>query len=354
MDPSVRDARFRSLYGLSYPVFSSLLDNLLPLFLSISLPLPPDHALALSLSRLSRGLSSRSLSRLLQPSLTPSLISRTTHAVTRLLSTRLYGVYVKLPSPHRLLQSTSFFRDLSSVPNLAACIASSPVRLRDSTDPSLRSPNRPFPSILLQAVADHRKIFLDACVKAPGSSDPATHLRDSSIYRRLCQSDAIRDPPLQVGGHIVRPFIAGDLSFPLLPFLLTPFASASPSAATTSAEAKEAFDAALAKARAASVETAIALLKGRWKILRNLNVGLDHAAQTVVACVVLHNFCQIAGEPEDEGKYLWRDSPESPQLVRPVESERALYYAGETVRQAIADDLYERQQRLSVGTAASR
>ncbi|KAG0448251.1 hypothetical protein HPP92_027943 [Vanilla planifolia] len=216
-------------------------------------------------------------------------------------------------------------------------------------DPSVRDAR--FRSLY---VADHRKIFLDACVKAPGSSDPATHLRDSSIYRRLCQSDALRDPPLQVGGHIVRPFIAGDLSFPLLPFLLTPFASASPSAATTSAEAKEVFDAARAKARAASVETAIALLKGRWKILRNLNVGLDHAAQTVVACVVLHNFCQIAGEPEDEGKYLWRDSPESPQLVRPVESERALYYAGETVRQAIADDLYERQQRLSVGTAASR
>ncbi|KAL0909315.1 hypothetical protein M5K25_020168 [Dendrobium thyrsiflorum] len=351
MDPSARDARFRSLYGLSYPVFASLLDQLLPLLPSLSLPLPPDQTLALALSRLSRGISSRALSRLLHRPISPSLISRVTHALTRLLSTRVYPDYVKLPSHHRLVQSTSAFRDISSLPNLAATIASSPVRLRDSTDPSLRSPYRPFPSILLQVVADHRKIFLDACVRAPGSSDPASHLRDSSLYRRLCHSDAFRDPSIQVGGHIVRPFIAGDSSFPLLPFLITPFSSVSPSSdAAPSAAAQEAFDAALAKASAASVEPAVALLKGRWKILRNLNIGLDHAAQTVVACVVLHNFCQIAGEPEDDGKYLWRDPPESPQPARPVDNERALYYAGETVRQALAEELFERQQHLSDGT----
>lgn len=350
MDPSARDARFRSLYGLSYPVFASLLDQLLPLIPSLSLPLPPDQALALALSRLSRGLSSRALSRLLHPHLPPSVVSRVTHALTRLLSTRVYADYVKLPSHHRLLQSTSAFRDLSSLPNLAAVIASSPVRLRDSTDPSLRSPHRPFPAILLQVIADHRKIFLDACVRAPGSSDPASHLRDSSLYRRLCHSDALREPSVQVGGHIVPPFIAGDPSFPILPFLVTPFSSAS--GAEPPAPTHKAFDSALAKASAASVEPAIALLKGRWKILRNLNVGLDHASQTVVACVVLHNFCQIAGEPEDDGKYLWRDPPETPQLARPVDGERALNYAGETLRQLLAQDLYDRQHRLSDGSTS--
>lgn len=101
------------------------------------------------------------------------------------------------------------------------------------------------------------------------------------------------------------------------------------------------------------MEAAIALLKGRWKILRNLNAGLDHAAQTVVACVVLHNMCQIAGEPEDDGKYLWRDPPESLQLARSGENEQSLYYAGESLRQALVDDLYERQSKLS-GGAVSR
>lgn len=45
------------------------------------------------------------------------------------------------------------------------------------------------------------------------------------------------------------------------------------------------------------IENAFATLKGSWRILKNLNVGLRAAAQTVIACCVLHNFCILAGEP---------------------------------------------------------
>ncbi|ONK74214.1 uncharacterized protein A4U43_C03F3970 [Asparagus officinalis] len=355
MDPSARDAKWRSQYGLSYPVFATLLDHLRP-HLSLShLPVPTDHALSIALCRLSRGVSSRSLARSL--SLPPSLISRATHAVTRLLSTRLYPDYVKTPISHRLLQTISSFKDLTSLPNCCGFIASSPVRLRlpsseDDEFENLLSPNRSYPSILLQVVSDHRKIFWDACVRAPGSSDPSSHFRDSSLYDRL-STKILRDSVITVRGHHVRPYIVGDSSYPLLPFLLTPFASGSASAAAAN-PTHETFNAAVSKGRSASVEAAIALLKGRWKILRNLNVGLNHAAQTVVACVVLHNMCQIAGEPEDDGKYLWRDPPESLQLARPVENEHSLYYAGENLRQALAEDLYEKQQRLSRAGAGPR
>ncbi|KAJ6791702.1 protein ANTAGONIST OF LIKE HETEROCHROMATIN PROTEIN 1 [Iris pallida] len=357
MDPAARDAKWRSQYGLSYPVFATLLDHLRP-HLSLShLPLPTDHALSIALSRLSCGLSSRSLARTL--SLPPSLISRSTHAVTRLLSTRLYPDYVKTPVSHRLLQTISAFRDLTSLPNCCGFIASSPVRIRvlpssDEDFEILLSPNRSFPSILLQAVSDHRKIFWDACVRAPGSCDPASHLRESNLYDRLSSSKILRDSVVAVRNHQVRPYIVGDSSYPLLPFLLTPFSSGPTSSTAAASPSQESFDAAISKGRASSVEAAIALLKGRWKILRNMNVGLDHAAQTVVACVVLHNMCQIAGEPEDDGKYLWRDPPESLQLPKPVERERSLYNYGENLRQALADDLYERQQRLSGGGAGAR
>lgn len=371
MDSASRDARFRSLYGVSQPIFDTLLKNLRHLD-ATALPssLPLDRALSIALARLSRGLSSRSLARSL--SLPPALVSRCTHALTRLLSTRLYPRYVTLPATlDHLLSTLQSFKDLTALPNLAAAIASSPVRLRLRQPPqphlhpsypnsipgpgvdSLRSSSRPFPSILLQAVADHRKVFWDACVRAPGSSDPASHLRDSSLYRRLREDDGVSTLPFMdhvdsIRGHHVRPYLVGDSSFPLLPFLLTPFSSTPSSSAATSG-AHEAFDSALAKGRAASVEAAIALLKGRWKILRNLNVGLDHAAQTVVACVVLHNMCQFAKEPEDEGRYMWRDPPESPQPASLVESERSLYYLGESLRQALAEDLYERQQKLDSG-----
>ncbi|KAJ8461428.1 hypothetical protein OPV22_034354 [Ensete ventricosum] len=373
LEPSARDARFRSLYGVSHPIFETLLKNLRHLDASAAFPssLPLDRAFSVALARLSRGLSSRSLARSL--SLPPALVSRCTHALTRLLSTRLYPRYVTLPAnPDHLLSTLQSFKDITALPNLAAAIASSPVRLRlrqpphphpshpnSAPDPGtdlLRSASRPFPSILLQAVADHRKVFWDACVRAPGSSDPASHLRDSSLYRLLLDNNGssgalpLRDHIISVRGQHVRPYLVGDSSYPLLPFLLTPFSSSS-SAATSSAPALEAFDSALAKGRAASVEAAIGLLKGRWKILRNLNVGLDHAAQTVVACVVLHNMCQFAKEPEDEGRYMWRDPPESPQPASLVESERSLHYMGESLRQALAEDLYDRQQKLGSGAS---
>ncbi|XP_074583557.1 protein ANTAGONIST OF LIKE HETEROCHROMATIN PROTEIN 1 [Curcuma longa] len=364
MDPSSRDTRFRSLYGISYPIFETLLKNLRHLdAAAFPSSLPLDRGLSIALSRLSRGLSSRSLAGSL--GVPPSIVSRCTHALTRLLSTRLYPHYVTLPTtPDHLLSTIQSFKDLTGLPNLAAAIASSPVRLRPSSPSDsaagygadlLRSTSRSFPSILLQAVSDHRKIFLDACVRAPGSSDPASHLRESSLYHHLLDEDnplPFRDNIITVHGQRVRPYLIGDSSYPLLPFLLTPFstpASSVSSAGTSGAYAREMFDSAVAKGRAASVEAAIALLKGRWKILRNLNVGLDHAAQTVVACVVLHNMCQFAKEPEDEGRYMWRDPPESSQPASLVDSERSLYYLGKNLRQTLADDLYERQHKHSSG-----
>ncbi|KAJ4813472.1 PIF / Ping-Pong family of plant transposase [Rhynchospora pubera] len=335
LDPATRDARFRSLFGLSFSLFNSLLNSLLP-HSPFPLHIPPDRALSLALSRLSRGVSSRLLSRTV--SLPPSLISRCTHSVTRLLSTTLYSQFVK-PLPPSSSSSSSRYTPL---PNLIGSIISSPVRLRlAAPDSTLLSPNRPFPSVLLQAVADHRRVFIDACVRAPGSVDPASHLRESSLYQRASSGKLLTEPIVNLHGQKIRPYLAGDSSFPLLPFLLTPFSS-SPASSSASHPSYETFDTALIKYRAESIEPAIALLKGRWKILRNLNVGLDHAAQTIMACVVLHNMCQLAKEPEDDGKYLWRDPPETLQPAYSLDSEWSMYNVAESVREALAEDLYDR------------
>ncbi|KAJ4745208.1 PIF / Ping-Pong family of plant transposase [Rhynchospora pubera] len=335
LDPATRDARFRSLFGLSFSLFNSLLNSLLP-HSPFPLHIPPDRALSLALSRLSRGVSSRLLSRTV--SLPPSLISRCTHSLTRLLSTTLYSQFVK-PFPPSSSSSSSRYTPL---PNLIGSIISSPVRLRlAAPDSTLLSPNRPFPSVLLQAVADHRRVFIDACVRAPGSVDPASHLRESSLYQRASSGKLLTEPIVNLHGQKIRPYLAGDSSFPLLPFLLTPFSS-SPASSSASHPSYETFDTALIKYQAESIEPAIALLKGRWKILRNLNVGLDHAAQTIMACVVLHNMCQLAKEPEDDGKYLWRDPPETLQPAYSLDSEWSMYNVAESVREALAEDLYDR------------
>ncbi|GAB2287743.1 hypothetical protein Dimus_037955 [Dionaea muscipula] len=336
MEPPVRDARWRSSYGLSYPVFTTVVDKLKPHIALSNLSLPSDYAVAMVLSRLSDGLSAQTLAR--RHNLEPYLVSKITNMVTRLLATKLYPEFIKIPvSSRRLLETTQSFHQLTSLPNLCGAIDSTPIMLHglpnDLTDTSAYQSRHGFPAIQLQVVADHRKIFWDVCVKAPGAVDDATHFRDSLLYSRLMSGDVVWDKVVNVRGHPVRPYIVGDWCFPLLSFLLTPF-----SGDGRGTLAQNAFDAALIKGRSAVVD-AIGLLKARWKILQNLNVGLNHAPQTIVACCVLHNLCQIAREPEPS---LWKEPAETGPLPRVFENERSFYYYGENLRQTLAEDLHQR------------
>lgn len=342
MDPPVRDARWRSSYGLSYPVFTTVVDKLKPHIALSNLSLPSDYAVAMVLSRLSRGLSAAAVAR--RHNLDPFLVSKITNMVTRLLSTKLYPEFIKIPVSRRLHSTSNSFHQLTSLPNVCGAIDSSPVRLRrlPSSSPDTYLSKHGFPSVLLQVVADHNKIFWDVCVKAPGSVDDASHFRDSLLYNRLISGDVVWDKVVNVRGHAVRPYIVGDWCYPLLSFLLTPFNGNGRGSGITPAQ-KE-FNAALMNGRSAVVE-ALGLLKGRWKILQNLDVGINHAPQTIVACCVLHNLCQIAREPEPDQIYREPDEIGAPPRV--LDNERSFYYYGDNLRQILADDLHQRLSSLS-------
>ncbi|KAL5163011.1 Protein ALP1-like [Glycine soja] len=332
LEAPLRDAHWRSLYGLSYPVFTTVVDKLKPHIALSNLSLPSDYAVAMVLSRLAHGLSAKTLAS--RYSLDPYLVSKITNMVTRLLATKLYPEFIKIPvGRRRLLETTQAFEELTSLPNMCGAIDTTPVHLRINPNPNIYRCRYGFPSLLLQVVSDHKKIFWDVCVKAPGGTDDATHFRDSLLYHRLTSGDVVWDKVISVRGHHVRPYVVGDWCFPLLPFLLTPF---SPSGMGTPAQ--NLFDGMLMKGRSVVVE-AIALLKGRWKILQDLNTGVHHAPQTIVACCVLHNLCQIAREPEPE---LWKEPDESGPPPRVMDSEKSFYYFGENLRQALADDLHQK------------
>ncbi|KAL3621177.1 hypothetical protein CASFOL_036089 [Castilleja foliolosa] len=338
MEAPLRDAQWRSLYGISYPVFTTVVEKLKPYITQSQLSLPSDYAVAMVLSRLSQGLTLKTLAS--RYGLEPYLISKITNMVTRLLATKLYPEFIKIPvSRRRLVETTQGFLELTSLPNMCGAIDTTPIKLHkiDTANNSIYTCKYGFPSVLLQVVADHKKIFWDVCVKAPGGYDDASHFRDSLLYNRLISGDIVWEKSNNVRGMSVRPYIVGDWCYPLLSFLLTPF-----SYNRTGTPPQNAFDGALMKGRK-SVEEAIGLLKGRWRILQDLNVGLNHVPQTIVACCVLHNLCQIAREPEPE---MWREPEENGQPPRVMENEKSCYYYGENLRQILADDLY---QRLSSG-----
>ncbi|KAL9271576.1 ALP1-like-like protein [Drosera capensis] len=333
MDPAARDLRWRSSYGISYPVFSTIVEKLKPFIAMCNLSLPSDYAVAMVLSRLCHGYSSGEVAR--RCNLEPYLVSKITNMVTRLLATKLYPEFIKIPvSSRRVGDTIECFEGLTGLPCLCGAIDSTSFRLSrvPEGDGGTYQSRHGFPAVQLQVVADHRKIFWDACVKAPGGVNDATHFRDRLLYQRLVSGDVVWDKVQNVRGHPVRPYIVGDWCFPLLSFLLTPFTRDG-----RGTPAENAFDAALMKGRSSVVE-AIGLLKARWKILQNLNVGINHAPQTIMACCVLHNLCQIAREPETE---LWKEPPESGPIPRMFENERPLYYYGENLRQALAEDLHQ-------------
>ncbi|KAJ6896472.1 hypothetical protein NC651_022620 [Populus alba x Populus x berolinensis] len=321
------------MYGLSYPVFTTVVDKLKPHITASNLSLPSDYAVSMVLSRLAHGFSAKTLAS--RYSLEPYLVSKITNMVTRLLATKLYPEFIKIPvSRRRLIETTQAFEELTSLPNMCGAIDGSPIKVkRGDIEGNMYKCRYGYSSVLLQVVADHKKVFWDVCVKAPGGSDDASHLRGSVLYNRLVSGDVVWDKVINVRGHHVRPYIVGDWCYPLLSFLMTPF---SPNGSGTPAQ--NLFDGMLMKGRSVVVD-AIALLKGRWKILQDLNVGLDHAPQTIVACCVLHNLCQIAREPEPEA---WKDPDEGGVPARGLENEKSFHYFGDSLRQALADDLHQR------------
>jgi hypothetical protein len=44
------------------------------------------------------------------------------------------------------------------------------------------------------------------------------------------------------------------------------------------------------------IEQAFVALKNQWKILKNLNIGVDRVATITLVCCVLHNYCEIFRE----------------------------------------------------------
>ena len=81
----------------------------------------------------------------------------------------------------------------------------------------------------------------------------------------------------------------GDAAYPSRPNLLKSF---KPNVNDPKFQDKRRFDESL-NYGSVVIEKAFGTLKNRWRILKNLNMGVDRAAIITLACCVLHNYCEI-------------------------------------------------------------
>jgi hypothetical protein len=126
------------------------------------------------------------------------------------------------------------------------------------------------------------------------------------MYKIMKRRGALQAPHVVLGNRTFTPYIVGDSAYPMLRWLLKPF-----TANRNGSPQQNDFDRDIRKGRI-KIENTFEQLKGRWQILRNLNVGLDYAVQTVIACCVLHNYCILKGQPlVPTGEHL--DNPVQPK-----------------------------------------
>ena len=86
--------------------------------------------------------------------------------------------------------------------------------------------------------------------------------------------------------------LAWRAAYPSRPYLLKSF---KPNVNDPRFQDKRRFDESLNSGRVV-IEQAFGALKNRWRILKNLNMGVDRAAIITLAYYVLHNYCEIFSE----------------------------------------------------------
>mgnify|MGYP002260034437 CR=1 FL=1 len=153
-----------------------------------------------------------------------------------------------------------------------------------------------YHSIIVQGVVDPKYCFNDVFIGWPGRVHYARVLANSRLYG-LGQNGTLFPPNKTevINGVTLPVVIIGDAAYPLLEWLMKPYADngrLTPS--------QRAFNNNLSSTQMA-VEIAFVRLKGRWRILlKRLDMKTQNVPLAVGACCTLHNICEIHGEAFDD------------------------------------------------------
>ena len=141
-------------------------------------------------------------------------------------------------------------------------------------------------SINVQAMCDARGKFIDVDIKWPGS------LHDARVFANSAVQNNYRNgmfklfyDELTPGGELVPQLLLGDPAYPLLPYVMKEYE-------TCKNDSEVMFNTMLRSARN-QIECAFGRLKARWRmLLRPIDLKLEDVPDVILACFVLHNFCE--------------------------------------------------------------
>nr|CAI5859596.1 unnamed protein product [Callosobruchus analis] len=176
-------------------------------------------------------------------------------------------------------------------------------------------------SVILQAMCDPRKRFINISVGHPGRMHDARR----SLYQRIVDED---EPLINPEYHLI-----GDSAYPLLQEVLTPYRD---TGHLTEAETR--FNVRFSSIRS-TIERAFGLLKGKWRRLKFLDMSdLELLNKVIVAGCVLHNLIINSEGDQVEEELEIVDEGDIP-IVAPNITERRWHQLGQAKRISMANNL---------------
>jgi hypothetical protein len=345
LSPALLDEKWIENYRMSYMTFEELVEDLTPFIKQKDTrwrkAIPVDKAVAMVLFRLAHGYSPKHVGRFY--GVGGSTVIKYTTLIVDALSdqNKLRGKYIQVPSGTNLKRIIARFKAGTGLDNMCGSIDGSHIKLYKKPAskyvPAQYWSRHDMHSILLQGICDYDRVFWSVACRQPGGCHDAAHLRTTQIWEELRGGRVLQEPVVRIQGKDIKPYIVGDSAYPLMSFLLKAFNNRA-----TGSPDQNLFDKHLRKGRV-KIENAFGILKNRWQILKNLNVGLEMAPKVVVVCCVLHNICQRAGEPGDNEDIL---DPQNNNLneehIPPLMSEYASKRIGQDCRTALLRDFASR------------
>jgi len=192
--------------------------------------------------------------------------------------------FVKFPkSKQELTSNMQGFANMRGMQNVLGAIDGSHIAIKaPEVEPAAYVNRKGFYSIVLQAVVDSKLMFMDCYAGWPGSVHDARVFKNSPLFNfgaKVCSPNCL---------------ILGDAAYPLKSWLLVPYRDNGKLNAV-----QRNFNFVHAATRC-TVERAFALLKGRFRRLKYLDMKhMEDIMNVIMTCCIFHNICLLSDRDTD-------------------------------------------------------
>jgi DDE superfamily endonuclease len=214
----------------------------------------------------------------------------TLNAIFFRIITILNGIaseFIKWPSREEMDVSMEAFGRNNQIKKVIGAIDGTyvPISVPDEQRPAYTN-RKSFTSMTLQAICDHRMLFLDCFAGYPSSAHDLRVFRNSDIYQDIMENSFAIFPDGEK--------ILGDGAYPVETWLMSPYKNYGGSLT----EQQKYFNTKLSSARQV-IERSFSLLFGRFRRLNQLEMHrIDAIPAFIISCCVLHNMCLRFEDPD--------------------------------------------------------